>query len=52
MTPTRLTASSQSASQCQASVWPVMSVRAGIGAASPDEMIAAAEEAAVWLILF
>ncbi len=49
--PTRQTESVQATRAGQPIVCPVIMVRAGIGATSPAEEIAAAEEAAVWLRL-
>ncbi len=52
MIPTRQTEKTQMASHAHDSVSPVSIASAGIGATSPAEETAAAEEQADWLMLF
>ncbi len=50
--PSALTENTQKISSGQGRICPVRSVKAGMGATRPPEMIEAADDAAVWLMLF
>ena len=50
--PSRLTTINHIARTGKERVWPVIRASAGMGAASPAEMIEAEADAAVWLMLF
>ena len=51
-TPSTLTTNIHSAKTGKVNVCPVRSANAGMGAASPAEIIDAADDAVVWLMLF